>query len=64
MLPGCDVDAAREIADRLRADMPQGLRASAGATGWAAAMSADELVVAADRALYRAKRNGRGQTVV
>jgi diguanylate cyclase (GGDEF)-like protein len=64
LLPGCDVDAARIIADRLRLDMPHGLTASAGATGWAAPMSAEQLVGAADQALYRAKRDGRGRTVV
>jgi len=47
------------VADRLRAEMPAGLTASAGITTWASPQSAEQVVTAADRALYRAKRDGR-----
>ena len=58
MLPGCTAAAAQIVVDRLRADMPAGLTASAGAT-WARPLTADQVVAEADRALYRAKRDGR-----
>jgi len=64
LLPGCDLPAALVIADRLRADMPSGLTASAGAVAWAPQLTADLLVAAADRALYRAKAAGRDRTAV
>jgi len=59
---GCDVAQAVTIADRLREDMPAGLTASAGAVAWSAPMTADDLLTAADRALYSAKRAGRDRT--
>jgi diguanylate cyclase (GGDEF)-like protein len=59
VLPGCTADEALVVAERLRADMPPGLTASAGVAEWASPLTADEIVVAADRALYRAKRDGR-----
>ena len=37
VLPGCTADEARIVVDRLRADMPPGLTASAGITAWTAA---------------------------
>lgn len=59
VLPGCDVEEALAVADRLRRDMPAGLTASAGVTTWTLPMTAEQVVADADRALYRAKRDGR-----
>ena len=59
LLPGCDAEAALEIVNRLRADMPDGLTASAGVVAWAIPLTAEQFVAEADRALYRAKREGR-----
>jgi diguanylate cyclase (GGDEF)-like protein len=64
LAPGYDIAATRAIADRLRADLPDGLTASAGAVAWSIPMTAEELVGRADRALYRAKGDGRDRTVV
>jgi diguanylate cyclase (GGDEF)-like protein len=57
--PGCDAGAALEIVERLRADLPAHLTASAGIAIWHDGMAADELVARADRELYRAKSEGR-----
>ena len=62
LLPGCDAGAALAVAERLRGDMPAGLTVSAGVALWRAPLSAAELVGAADRALYRAKRDGRDRS--
>ena len=64
LLPGCDAAGASVVADRLRADMPPGLTASAGVTVWASPLSAGDVVAEADRALYRAKRAGRDQVCI
>lgn len=64
VLPGCDAHAALEIAERLRADLPADLTASAGTFLWTDPMNADQLFAAADHALYRAKRDGRDRTIV
>ena len=58
LLPGCDDEAALEIVNRLRADIPEGLTASAGIVAWAIPLTAEQFVAEADRALYRAKRDG------
>lgn len=63
LLPGSDIHTTLTITDRLRADLPAGLTASAGAVAWSIPMTADEFVAEADRALYRAKRDGRDRTV-
>lgn len=59
LLPGCDAAAALAIVDRLRADMPEGLTASAGIVAWAIPLTAEQFIAEADRALYRAKSDGR-----
>jgi diguanylate cyclase (GGDEF)-like protein len=64
ILPGCDADAALEVVKRLRHDMPAGLTASAGIVVWSEGTSADDLVIHADRELYRAKAEGRDRACV
>jgi diguanylate cyclase (GGDEF)-like protein len=64
VLPGCTVDEAIIVVERLRADMPPGLTTSAGITEWASPHTADQIVAEADRALYRAKRDGRDRICV
>ena len=59
LLPGCDAEAALETVNRLRADMPEGLTASAGIVAWAIPLTAEQFLAEADRALYRAKSDGR-----
>ena len=64
ILPGCDATAALAVVERLRGDTPRGLTASAGIATWHDAMTADDLVAAADRELYRAKAEGRDRACV
>ena len=59
LLPGCGAEAALEIVNRLLADVPAGLTASAGIVAWAIPLTAEQFVAEADRALYRAKSDGR-----
>ncbi len=70
LLPGADVEAARVVAERLRAavagadfaDRP--MTASFGVAGWRPGLTAGELLDAADQALYRAKAEGRDRVAV
>jgi diguanylate cyclase (GGDEF)-like protein len=70
VLPGTDLDGAKEAAERMRAELtamrvsgPDGeliaMTASFGAASAAAGVSRNELVEQADGALYRAKRLGK-----
>ena len=59
LLPGCDAEGALEIVNRLRSDVPEELTASAGIVAWAIPLTAEQFVAEADRALYRAKSDGR-----
>jgi diguanylate cyclase (GGDEF)-like protein len=64
VLPGCGAREAEAVVDRLRRDMPAGLTASAGVTAWTLPLSAEQVVAEADRALYRAKSDGRDRVCV
>ena len=59
LAPGANASEALRIVERLRHDMPDGLTASAGVAVWNAALSTADLIALADRALYRAKAEGR-----
>ncbi len=69
ILAGAETLRARDASERFRAAIGEvssggsGLSASAGLASWPAdAASAEELLGAADRALYRAKRSGKNRT--
>jgi len=64
VLPNCDLSLAEEIVDRLRAAVPHDQTCSAGVARWDGEQPADELMRAADCALYCAKRMGRNRTIV
>jgi hypothetical protein len=59
LLPGASAAEAVDLLDRLRPLTPAGCTFSAGVATWNGTESADELVVRADRTLYRAKEAGR-----
>jgi diguanylate cyclase (GGDEF)-like protein len=62
LLTGCEVGAAVGVVELLRAQVPFGQRCSAGLAQWDGIESSDELLAAADAALYSAKAAGRDQT--
>ncbi|HEX7156708.1 MAG TPA: GGDEF domain-containing protein [Burkholderiaceae bacterium] len=64
VLPGCDVDQACSLIDRLRPLMPDRQTFSAGVAMWNRNESGAELLRRADDALLHAKRTGRNRTVV
>ena len=73
LLPGTGGDEARAVAervhDRVREGLPHGADGpiggcSIGLSAWEAPMSAGDLLAAADRALYLAKRTGKGRVAV
>ena len=63
-LPGCRLENARDIVERLRVAMPGDQTVSAGVVCWNGRETAEELVGRADAALYQAKRMGRDRLVV
>lgn len=63
LLPGCDVDGAMQVAERLRIATPHDQTCSLGVCVWDEHTTGDELYAAADRALYRAKQGGRDRVV-
>lgn len=54
-----DVEAALAVARRLQESMPRDQTCSVGMARWAPHQSAKDVIIAADRALYAAKRKGR-----
>jgi diguanylate cyclase (GGDEF)-like protein/PAS domain S-box-containing protein len=64
ILPGCTLDDARALVERLREQTPEGETCSAGIAEWDGSEQAEALVGRADAALYRAKRAGRDRSIV
>jgi len=62
-LPGCPLESALTIVDRLRTVTPGGQTCSAGVACWDGEESTDGLVARADAALYQAKVAGRDRSV-
>ena len=62
ILPGCDLDKAGLMIERLRPLVPDGQTFSAGVACWDGLESPTELMTRADEALYRAKERGRNRT--
>ena len=63
ILPGCSLDSAGVLVERLRMATPEGESCSAGLAQWDGDEEAETLVGRADAALYRAKRAGRDRAV-
>ena len=63
ILPGCEVEDALNLVERLRATTPQGESCSAGIAEWDGEERPETLVGRADAALYRAKRAGRNRSI-
>lgn len=59
VLPGCSLEEARTVLERLRKRTPDGQTCSVGLAEWDGQETATDLVARADRALYDAKRSGR-----
>ena len=55
VLPNCSFEVSSEVAGRLCEAVPDGQSCSAGVTVWNGTDTADEFLLAADNALYRAK---------
>jgi diguanylate cyclase (GGDEF)-like protein len=64
VLRRCDPNAARAVAQRLRAATSDGLTLSIGVAEWDGEEAADSLVCRADEELYRAKRAGRDRVAL
>jgi diguanylate cyclase (GGDEF)-like protein/PAS domain S-box-containing protein len=63
LLPGCTADSALRIVGTLAANTPFEQTVSGGIAQWQPGWGPDELVRAADAALYRAKQSGRDQII-
>jgi len=63
-LPGCSVEEAATVLERLRAVTPEGQTCSIGLAEWRPGESGQELVARADEALYQAKHSGRNVLVL
>ncbi|MET0494990.1 MAG: GGDEF domain-containing protein [Actinoplanes sp.] len=63
LLPGADLTQAIQALERARAVTPGDQTFSAGVATWHPGESADDLIIRADAALYRAKETGRDRIV-
>jgi diguanylate cyclase (GGDEF)-like protein len=63
-LPGCTAEQSIDIAERLRAVMPEGETCSIGLAEWDGEEDASSLLGRADAALYVAKHRGRDLSVI
>jgi diguanylate cyclase (GGDEF)-like protein len=64
LLPGCELEEALNIAERIRDAVPAGQTCSVGLAMWDGAEGRDSLTERADGALYAAKHAGRDRTAV
>lgn len=63
-LPGCDLDDATALIERLRSVVPEGETCSAGIALWDRDEAGEVLLGRADKALYAAKAAGRNRAIV
>jgi diguanylate cyclase (GGDEF)-like protein len=64
MLVDCEIETATEVVERLRGSMPQGRTCSAGLAVRLDGERAESIITRADRALYRAKADGRNRVAL
>jgi diguanylate cyclase (GGDEF)-like protein len=64
MLLDCEIDTATDVVERLRGSMPQGRTCSAGLAVRLDGEAAESIIARADRALYRAKADGRNRVAL
>ena len=62
-LPGCDVVAAPDVLERVRATVPHGQTCSVGYAQWDGVEGIERLLARADAAMYEAKQGGRDRMV-
>jgi diguanylate cyclase (GGDEF)-like protein len=62
-LPGCDINDASVLAERLRAATPEGQTCSVGLVSWDGEETSERLFGRADKALYAAKEAGRDRVI-
>lgn len=63
-LPGCDLEDARILVERMRSVVPDGETCSAGIALWDRIEPGEKLLGRADKALYAAKATGRDRAVI
>ncbi|WP_432507225.1 GGDEF domain-containing protein [Kineococcus arenarius] len=63
-LPGCTATDAVAVADRVRASVPHAQTCTIGIAQWQPGQDVDDVLAAADRALYRGKSTGRDVSVI